>query len=687
MTPHIGTHGWREINVWFATWQAAQTAADTIGRRLVDLETSGTLTLWWFVRKGVEWRIRYLPEPGKAETTAEALGRTLDELTAHGRCTRWAHTIYEPPAAAFGGPEALNVAHVLFHADSRHVLDHLARRGGHQRELGVLLTVTMLRAARRDWYDQGQVWEFLTRQRTIPAQPPKPAATAAIHQLLTADPAPGRLGVPLAWFTAFEHAGATHFDLDRRGVTTRGLNAILAHHILYAWNRLGLPEPVQGALAHIAARLVFDDGTTPTAPPKAACPEPVTANVTAVTADTADSVASDPASLRNALADRILSLGTFRTAAVEAAFRTVPRELFLPGVDLAEAYAPKVVVTKRAPEGTALSSASSPNIVASQAEDLDVRPGHTILEIGAATGINAALLAEITGPHGRVVTIEIDQDLTDGARAALDKAGYSTVTIICGDGAAGWAKAAPYDRIIVTAGAWDISHAWWDQLAPAGRIVVPIRLHGSGLTRSLALDLQPTGELAGSYTRVCGFVPMRGESATDATTTVPLTDQVTLNTATAESPDESALAQALTHPAHTHWTGINVTDHEPVEHLDLWLATTTRGFARLSVSADARKAAIADPALRWAGASLYDGGTLAYITARQHGPVSREIGVIAHGPDSRRLTARLVELLQDWNHTRPARPIITAHRAGTPDDELSPGVRIERPDTRLTITW
>jgi protein-L-isoaspartate(D-aspartate) O-methyltransferase len=359
----------------------------------------------------------------------------------------------------------------------------------------------------------------------------------------------------------------------------------------------------------------------------------------------------------------------------------------LPGFDTTGAYSQKVVVTKRARNGTALSSASSPNIVAGQAEDLDVRPGQRILEIGTATGINAALLAEITGPEGRVVTIEIDQDLTDGARAALDRAGYSTVTTICGDGAAGWAEAAPYDRIIVTAGAWDICRAWWDQLTPGGRIVVPIRLHGSGLTRSLALDLQPTGELIAGYARVCGFVPMRGDSAADTgTTTIPLTDQITLNAATGDNPDETALAWALTHPTHMHWTGINVTDHEPVEHLDLWLATTHR-FARLSVSADARKAGIVTPALRWAGAGVYHGGSLAYITTRPHGPISHEIGIVAHGPDNRRLTARLLELLQHWNHTRPARPIITAHRAGTPDDQLGPGIRINRPDTHLTITW
>jgi protein-L-isoaspartate(D-aspartate) O-methyltransferase len=435
---------------------------------------------------------------------------------------------------------------------------------------------------------------------------------------------------------------------------------------------------------HTAAQLVFHVDTAPPPARNATPAAPLTANVTAVTAESA---AVDPAVLRDALADRIRSLGTFRTAAVEAAFRTVPRELFLPGVDLSEAYQPKVVVTKRADDGTALSSASSPNLVASQAEDLDVRPGHTILEIGAATGINAALLAQITGPVGRVVTVEIDQDLADGARTALDKAGYSTVTTICGDGAAGWAEAAPYDRIIVTAGAWDICQAWWDQLAPAGRIVVPIRLHGSGLTRSVAFDLRPTGELAASYTRVCGFVAMRGDSAADATTTIALTNQVTLNAATIDNPDEPALAQVLSYPARTHWTGIYVTDHEPVEHLDLWLATTTHHFARLSVSADGRKDGIADPALRWAGASLYDGGTLAYLAVRPHGPVSREIGIVAHGPDSHRLTAQLVELLHDWNHTRPVRPTITAHRAATPDNQLSPGIRIDRPETRITITW
>ncbi|MGH8882231.1 MAG: rRNA adenine N-6-methyltransferase family protein, partial [Stackebrandtia sp.] len=102
-----------------------------------------------------------------------------------------------------------------------------------------------------------------------------------------------------------------------------------------------------------------------------------------------------------------------------AAFRTVSRHLFLPGVDLRTAYAHQVVVTKRADDGSALSSASHPNLVVAMLEQLDVRPGQRVLEIGTATGINAALLAELVGPTGKVVTIEIDDDLTAGAHAAL----------------------------------------------------------------------------------------------------------------------------------------------------------------------------------------------------------------------------------------------------------------------------
>ncbi|WP_326779085.1 hypothetical protein [Streptomyces sp. NBC_01445] len=87
---------------------------------------------------------------------------------------------------------------------------------------------------------------------------------------------------------------------------------------------------------------------------------------------------------------------------------------------------------------------------------------------------------------------------------------HDAVEVVCGDRALGDPNGTAFDRIIVTAGAWDISTAWWTQLAPGARIVVPLRLHGSGLTRSLAFDHTDDGLMVSTNAVVCGFVPMRG---------------------------------------------------------------------------------------------------------------------------------------------------------------------------------
>ncbi|WP_214104596.1 methyltransferase, FxLD system [Acrocarpospora catenulata] len=675
---------WREVSVWTSTWLAAeQLATHTWAPHLTAMKTNGDLAGWWFIRKGREWRIRYLPAIDSGQKAADALARLFGE-GASDQVERWAHTLYEPPVHVFGGPEVVEAAHELFYADSRHVLDYIHAGGGHRRELGLLLVTAMARGAARDWYDQGHLWKLVAAERTTPGAS-TPEQAAAVHDLLTADiaHATAAASAPSAWVQAFEDAGRRLFDLDRAGVTQRGLHAILTHHVLYAWNRLGLSEQVQAALAHTAADVILGTDTAlhklsndQTWPPQKAIFSPVNTDT-----------ASTPADFRRQLVEHIKGRGTFRTAAVEHAFNVVPREKFLPEVDTAEAYAPRVQITKYAEDGSALSSASDPNLVATQAEDLDVQPGHKVLEIGAATGINAALLAELTGTDGHVVTIEIDEDLTHRARAALQRAGYERVEVVCGDGAEGWQPAAPFDRMVVTAGAWDISTPWWTQLAPGGRIVVPLRLHGSGLTRSIAFDLAADGRsMTGSHARVCGFVPLRGSAAHTAAR-ISLGHDATLNVDTADQPDAEVLSHALSHPAEQLWTGLNVGDHEPVEHLDLWLATHTTGFARLAVTPAARRDGRLTPALRWAGACLHDGGTIAYLAVREHGPISKELGVIAHGPDARALADRLADLLTQWNHNRPARPRIITHPATTPVDQLPAGFRIDRPDTRLTITW
>ncbi|GIF49194.1 protein-L-isoaspartate(D-aspartate) O-methyltransferase [Asanoa ferruginea] len=382
--------------------------------------------------------------------------------------------------------------------------------------------------------------------------------------------------------------------------------------------------------------------------------------------------------LREQLVTVLKQNGHLRSTAVERAFQAVPRERFLPGVEPETVYRCRQIVVKRDPGGAALSSASNPALVADMLEQLDPQPGHRVLEIGAATGINAALLAELVGPVGGVVTVEFDQDLADSARARL--AGYRNVEVIRGDGALGHRQAVPYDRIIVTAGAWDISAAWWDQLAADGRIVVPLRVHESGLTRCFAFDrIAPHHLVSTTAPLVCGFVPMRG-IARHADERVGLGAGVVLNLDAADEPDSAALSRAMRHPRHERWTGIQVDDTDPVGHLDLWLlAHADKPFGRL----DPGESDLVSPAYRWAGAALYDGGTIAYVAFRPVGDSRHEIGAVAHGPDADQLAAELAGLLERWERAgRPNQTAVAAYRAGT--RPVQPG-DIARPDTILTI--
>jgi protein-L-isoaspartate(D-aspartate) O-methyltransferase len=401
---------------------------------------------------------------------------------------------------------------------------------------------------------------------------------------------------------------------------------------------------------------------------------------------TTETTITDPTRLRTALTDQLRARRRIRTPQVESAFRHVPRHLFLPGVQAQRAYAANVVVTKRAEDGTALSSATSPGVVADMLEQLDVQPGHRVLEIGAATGINAALLQELVGPTGHVTTIDIDHDLADQARRNLSTAGYGQVDVICADGAEGHPARAPFDRIIVTAGAWDIAPAWWRQLGAGGRLVVPLRLHGSGLTRSIAFDLHQPDRMLSNSALVCGFVPMRG-TAVHTEHSLPIADDVILHLGPDNPSDTATGSHPLTYPPHQNWTGVMTNETDPVEHLDLWLATTSRHFARLSAGPKTRNSGLVTPALRWAGAALYDGGTLAYLSVRPHTNDTTELGVTALGPNSTTLATRTADLLHRWARRRPTQPVITAQPAATPDDQLPEGHHIDKPHTRLTIAW
>jgi protein-L-isoaspartate(D-aspartate) O-methyltransferase len=198
---------------------------------------------------------------------------------------------------------------------------------------------------------------------------------------------------------------------------------------------------------------------------------------------------------------------------MEAAFRAARRDLFLPGVALSDVYQPdRAVLTRQRDDGEGISSSSAPTIMAIMLGQLDVARGQRVLEVGAGTGYDAAILGLLVGAEGSVTSIDIDDDIVADARAHLDAAGMGPqVEVRVGDGWLGAPDRAPFDRIIVTVGVADLAPAWLSQLAPAGRLVAPLWLR-AGLQLSLAFVPTATGARAVGAVP-CGFMRLRGPNA------------------------------------------------------------------------------------------------------------------------------------------------------------------------------
>ncbi len=154
-----------------------------------------------------------------------------------------------------------------------------------------------------------------------------------------------------------------------------------------------------------------------------------------------------------------------RSRAVLEAMGTVPRHVFVP-----------LLMRRHAYEDTPLpighdQTMSQPYIVAWMTELLELKPDSKVLEIGTGSGYQAAVLAHLTE---HVYSIEIVEALAKTARRTLEEQGYREVKCRHGDGYNGWAEHAPFDRIIVTCAPEDLTEPLWKQLAPGGRIVIPI---------------------------------------------------------------------------------------------------------------------------------------------------------------------------------------------------------------------
>ncbi|QFZ17722.1 methyltransferase, FxLD system [Saccharothrix syringae] len=376
---------------------------------------------------------------------------------------------------------------------------------------------------------------------------------------------------------------------------------------------------------------------------------------------------SSPEALRAAMVDRIKAAGHARTAAVEQALREVPRHRFVPAAQLTDAYANQAVITKRAADGAALSCASVPTVVAMMLDQLDVQPGHRILEIGAGTGYNAALLATLTGPTGHVTTVDIDPEVTAGARAGLDVTGFADVEVITADGSLGAPGNAPYDRIIVTVGAFDIPPAWREQLVPGGRLVVPLGWRGQ--TRSVAF-VRDDDRLRSDSVKLCGFVPMIGQ---DSERSAHLDDdeQVTLYWDADQDIDPELLHGVLSTPKTEVWSEVTVGGSEPFDGVWLRMTATEPATCRIAADQAAVDSGLCTPAIPSRSPALAEADSLAYFTYRRVDPdqssgVRAELGAIGHGQAGERLAQRLCDQIRAWGMNRTDEPVVIAHFAEHP---------------------
>lgn len=151
------------------------------------------------------------------------------------------------------------------------------------------------------------------------------------------------------------------------------------------------------------------------------------------------------------------------------------------------------------------SSASMPSVVFRMLQDMDLHPGHKVLEIGTATLWNALLMAHRAGP-GNVTTMEVDGALAAAARATAARFGNS-VRVVHGDGSGGHREGAPYDRIMATCGVRSVPFAWVEQCRPGGLIVAPWGTHYSHGDAVARLVVAPDGKsAAGRFTGPVEFM-------------------------------------------------------------------------------------------------------------------------------------------------------------------------------------
>ncbi len=222
-------------------------------------------------------------------------------------------------------------------------------------------------------------------------------------------------------------------------------------------------------------------------------------------------MSTDTLALQRGLIDTLKAEGSLRSERVEDAFLAVPRHLFLRHLIPEQVYLDENIPTKHSESGEVISSASQPSVVADILEQLDLQPGQKILEIGAGTGYNAALLAHLVGKEGHVVSLDIDEDIVLGARDNLAHVGVANVRVERADGHYGFEASAPYDRIVMSTSSPDVFPAWVKQLKEGGRLGFAVRFFAEERGGTFVVFEKRKDNLLSCAGANANFMPMRGE--------------------------------------------------------------------------------------------------------------------------------------------------------------------------------
>lgn len=359
------------------------------------------------------------------------------------------------------------------------------------------------------------------------------------------------------------------------------------------------------------------------------------------------------------LIERLRKQGTLTDLAVAQALRAVPRHCFVPDEGEVAAYRDEAIPVLIDGDHV-LSSSSQPSAMVTMLEMLRLEPGMRVLEVGTGTGFNAALVGHMVGPQGRVVSVEIEPSLVRLAQKRITALGMEHVEVVAGDGTDGWADGAPYDCIIVTAGAAEIARSWFDQLAPRGRLLVSLSFR---TVQQTILFERDDDVLRSCGSAPIGFMRMRGSRAGPAHKRFLPGSRAYLRTEH-QIPGLADLAEALDGPAKIIPTGVTATREEVHGPLSFTLALCDKSLGQLGIAAEpevVRRSTVPE-LVEWRNGPFLDRMTLALVEersiamlARRQGPGGMwDLDVRCHGNDAA-LGVRLVGHIRSWHlRGRPA---------------------------------